>query len=403
MKKKFVMLLVFTALQGLIHNIGHPVTPSLVMGLEIPDYMFGVFFATMSLGLMIASPIFGAWGDKHKKNRLIFYGLLFYSIGQAGFGISGNMYWMVFFRLVSGLGVSGIVTLFVSYVIEISEKENRAKNLALFAATLTLFASIGYKLGGFLNNSPYFINLLHTDVYANIFIIQAVLNTVFAFFILIALKEDKKEVTLGRRVNLFNALKNMKKLDFSFILFLIAVMFISMGATNLSKYIDVYFIKLSYTSDQLGNFVMVTGFVSIFSSLILVPIFVKIKKELSVMIFIQIASGLIVLFVFRQSRFLLFMYTVYNVYVLIRAIYVPFEQNFISEYAEEGTMGTIMGIRQSFVSVGMIIGMVLGGFLYDLKPLLVFDASAAMFFIACVLFVVVYQRFKNKEQNEAAE
>lgn len=402
MKKKFVFLLVFTALQGLIHNIGHPVTPSLVTGLGIPDYMFGVFFATMSLGLMIASPIFGSWGDKHKKNRLIFIGLLFYSIGQAGFGISGNMYWMVFFRLVSGLGVSGIVTLFVSYVIEISDKEKRARNLAIFAATLTLFASVGYKLGGFLNNSPLFIQLLHTDNPGNLFIIQAVLNTLYALLILFTLKEEEKVLIPSKRLNLFKSLKNMKKVDFSFILFLIAVMFISMGSTNLSKYIDVYFIELGYTSNQLGDFVMVTGIVSILSSLFLVPLFIKIKKELQLMIIIQIISGIIVIFVFRQARFLLFMYTIYNVYVLIRAIYLPFEQNFISEYAEEGAMGTIMGIRQSFVSVGMIIGMVLGGFLYDLKPLLVFDASAAMFFIAFVLFVVVFHRFKRKHMIKEA-
>lgn len=395
MKKRFIIVLVFTALQGLIHNIGHPVTPSLVKGLGIPDFMFGVFFAMMALGLMIGSPIFGTLGDKHKKNRLIFYGLLVYSFGQAAFGVVGNMVWMVFFRFISGLGVAGIVTLLVTYIIEISDKDKRARNLALFAATLTLFASLGYKLGGFMNVNPLFIRVLHTDVYSNLFIIQAVLNIGLAFLILFFLKEDPKEVQVMAKQHWIYAFKNLKKVDSSFIIFLIAVAFISMGATNLSKYIDVYFIELGYTSDQLGSFVGVTGVVSVVSALFIFPLFAKFKNELLIMIIIQVLSGLIVLFVFRQAAFLLFMYTVYNIYVLIRALYVPFEQHFISDYAEEGTFGTIMGIRQSFVSIGMIIGVVVGGFLYDLRPLLVFDASALMFFIAFILFIIVYRRFKK--------
>lgn len=36
--------------------MGHPVTPSLVESLGIANYMFGVFFATMSFGLMLGGP-----------------------------------------------------------------------------------------------------------------------------------------------------------------------------------------------------------------------------------------------------------------------------------------------------------------------------------------------------------
>ena len=102
--------------------------------------------------------------------------------------------------------------------------------------------------------------------------------------------------------------------------------------------------------------------------------------------------------VITQSAFLVSMYTVYNVYVLLRAIYVPFEQNFISDYAGSGSYGRIMGIRQAFVSIGMIIGPVVGGFLYAANPIYVFDASAVLFFIAFLLFLIIYRRFKKPQK-----
>ncbi|MDD3122393.1 MAG: MFS transporter [Candidatus Izemoplasmatales bacterium] len=398
MKKSLIIVLVLAALQGLIHNIGHPVTPALVTSIGIPDKMFGVFFAAMSLGLMIGGPIFGTLGDKFQKNKLIFWGLIVYSVGQASFGLVENMYLMTFFRVVSGLGVAGIVTLFVSYVIEISEKDKRAKNLALLAATITLFAGIGYKLGGFLNGNPFFVSLLRTDIYSNIFVIQGVLNIGFAFLVLFFLKEPDKVKSSKNHSVWFSSFRKLKDLDSSFLIFLFAIAFISIGAINLSKYIDVYFNQLGYSPNDLGSFVLVTGIISVLSSLFLVPLVIKYKRELTVMIIIQIASAIIVFIAFRQSQFLIAMYTIYMIYVILRAIYLPYEQNFISEYAEDGSIGTIMGIRQSFLSIGMILGPVIAGYLYEVNPIYVFDLSAIMFLIGFVLFLIVFLKIKKRKQ-----
>ncbi|XFA98458.1 hypothetical protein ACAG96_06210 [Candidatus Izemoplasma sp. B36] len=90
MKKDRYIIVLFFLIQNIIHNMGHPVTPEFVKSLGIADYMFGVFFATMSLGLMIGGPIWGTLGDRGKKKLYIVFGLVLYSIGQFGFGYSGN-------------------------------------------------------------------------------------------------------------------------------------------------------------------------------------------------------------------------------------------------------------------------------------------------------------------------
>jgi len=177
-------------------------------------------------------------------------------------------------------------------------------------------------------------------------------------------------------------------------------MFISIGSINLGKYIDVYFNTLGYSPSQLGTFVMVTGFVSIFASLVLVPLIIKFKRELFVMMLIQVLSVGLVLISFHSSPFLTLMYTVYLVYVALRAIYAPYEQNFLSDFAKEGQMSLVMGIRQSFLSLGMIIGPIAGGLIYEISPTLVFDVSAGMFLIGFLLFLMVFYRQKRKQKAE---
>ena len=60
MKKRTYYLIILAWFQSVSFNIAHPITPSFVAYLDIPERMFGIFFATMSLGVVIASPFWGS-------------------------------------------------------------------------------------------------------------------------------------------------------------------------------------------------------------------------------------------------------------------------------------------------------------------------------------------------------
>lgn len=393
MKKNIITIMIIVFIMNVLSNLGHPVTPSYVRYLNIPEYMFGVFYATMSFGMMLASPFWGSLGDNGKNKYYIFVGVLIYAIGQIGFGLAQNQYLMVLFRLIGGIGIAAPMTLFVSLVIGHSDN-NRIKNLAILAAVSTLGASLGYKIGGMLGDSQTFKNIINTPSYENIFILQSVLLVMFGILVLLFIKDYEKNVVVSKKSNPFASLGKIKTLDSKFILFLISLTLITMGSTNLSKYIDVYFNDLGLSTTSLGNFVLVTGIVSVVTSILIVPIVSKFKNQLVFIIIIQILSSLIVFYVFRANNFILTIYTVYNVYVMLKAIYLPLEQNYISRQADKDSIGTITGIRQSFVSVGNVIGPLFGGVLYSIKPLLLFDISGVLFLIGALLlfFVLFLQR-----------
>ncbi|MDD3712778.1 MAG: MFS transporter [Candidatus Izemoplasmatales bacterium] len=396
MKKAVVSLIILYFIQGILHNLGHPVTPAFVRTLDIPDYMFGFFYSTMSFGLMVGAPIWGILADKGKKRFVMVLGLLLYSIGQIGFGYVGDMYWMVFFRFVSGFGVSASMTLFISHMIEVSESSRRAKHLAWMAAALTLGASIGYALGGFLNTNMFLDSVLNTSDPKVIFLIQASLNLIHASMVYIFISENDVLIKVQKKPTFIESFKNIKKINFNLLLFLISLTFISISITNLSKYLDVYLNDLGYDSQDIGNFVFVTGIVAIATSILIVPLVVKLHKNLLIMILTQIISVLAVFYVFRSNNFIIAAYTIYMVYVISKSIYQPLEQNFIADNASEGFYSSIMGIRQSFYSIGMIIGPLIGGFLYGIKPLFVFDFSVLMIGVGLILMVIVYLRIKKK-------
>ena len=390
MKKSILIMILFFLFQGLLHNLGHPVTPAFVRSLGIDDYMFGVFFASMSFGLMIGAPIWGTLGDRGRKKLYIFIGLLLYSIGQIGFSYSNHVLLMIFFRFVSGFGVVGSMTILTSILIEKSEVNERAKYLAFSAAAVTLGASLGYYTGGFLSTNEFFRSLLHTSDYRVIFLIQAITNVIYASIIMMTLSLKNMKTTIAKRTSFFNSLKEIAHIKPSLLLFLISLTLMTIGATNLSKYIDIYFDELGYSPQDLGTFVMATGIISLVASVFIVPYFARFKKQLKVISIIQFLSALIVFFVFRAEKFLLTIYTVYMIYVVFKAIYLPLEQNYISKHAEEGKYGRIMGLRQSFVSIGMIVGPLLGGFLYEIRPLVLFDFSGIALICGVLLLGIVY-------------
>jgi len=381
-----ILTLIFYLLMGLIHNLGHPVTPTLVYNLGIGENYFGIFFAMMSLGLAIGSPIFGILGDSFKKKYLILIGLLLYSIGQTGFAFVENASWMIFFRLLSGFGVSAAITLLLTHLICNSSKTTKARNIAYSAALVGVGGSISYKIGGALGG--YIIN--------EVFYIQAGLNILFGLLIFFTLKEKTVERLDVKKPTIIDGFKNIRKLNSTLLVFLLSLTLISTGAIIISKFLEVYIIAQGYSSKDLGDFVFYTGMVALFTNLVIVPLVIKLKKNMAVMIVIQFLSAVVIFSVFRSNDIIKSLYSLFMIYMVFKAMFTPLEQGYISNQADETNYSTIMGIRQLFFSIGMVIGPLIAGYIYDYDKLLVFDFSVLMFLLGAVLLFIVSLATRGK-------
>lgn len=400
MRKQIFILIVLFFLQGIITNIGHPVTAFYITELGISDYMFGFFLAVMSLGTMLGAPFWGNLGDRKDKRNLIIYGILIYSFGQFLFGQKDQTAFLLVFRFISGLGIAASTTLLTSELIITSPPNNRARSIAYAAAALTLGGSTGYFVGGFINTNSIITSLLNTNNYSNVFFFQAFLGILFAILIYFVFKP--KEIVLDntkQRAQFWDGFKDIKYLSKDLIFFLIALALISTAASNVDKFIDPYFQYSGFSPSDVGNYKLIVGFVSVFASILLVPLFTKFKKKLALMATLQILSAIIVFITFRLSNFLIAAYTILMVYILIKAIFRPIEQEYISSYAKDSEVGKIVGVRQSFLSVGTIVGQSFGALLFGKDPMLLFNSSVIIFLLSVALIFISYLMKRNQNKQ----
>ena len=387
-----VFLLYF--LQGVVHNLGHPVTPALVEGMGIDDYYFGLYFAAMSLGLFVGAPIWGVLGDRGNKRTYIVLGLIVYSIGQYAFAFVGDRNVMILFRFLSGFGVSASITLIMSHLIEHSSDSKRTVYLGFYQALFVLGGSVGYYLGGRMTEIPWLIDVFRTDDYRNVFFIQAVVNVFHAALAFVIIGRDTVRNPAASK-NPLQGFADIKKLDKNLIVFLISLALISLGAINITKFIEVFMNESGYSPTDIGTFVGATGIVSIVATIVIVPVVAAAKRDFTFMVVIQALSAVIIFLVFRSNELLVTLYTGFMVYVVLKAVYTPLEQHYISSHAKPGEYGKIMGVRQSFFSIGLVVGPLIGGFLYEARPLLVFDFSVLMFVIGFVLLLLIGRNIRR--------
>ena len=118
------------------------------------------------------------------------------------------------------------------------------------------------------------------------------------------------------------------------------------------------------------------------------------------MAILQIISAILVLITFQMNNFLIAAYTLLLAYTAIKAIFQPIEQSYISAYATDENMGKITGVRQSFLSIGTIIGQLFGAFIFDKNATWLFNSSVIIFIISVGL---IYLSFNlKKKQNSSS-
>ena len=400
MKKFMIFYLLIFFVQGIVTNSHHPLMPYYVEAIGVPNYMFGFFFSFMNLGMMFGGPFWGNLADNNKKKTSLIIGILIYALMQILFGMGHifDQWTLSVFRFISGFGMAAALTILFGDMILVSEPKERAKHIALGVASLGLGAAIGQFLGGFIHTNAFFIEYFRTDLFFNTFLIQAIGVACFALLIFIWFKP--KEVAIDpnkKRTQFWEGFKEVKHIKPELLFFLIALTLITIAATNVEKYLDVYFNDLGYLANELGNFKMVAGIVSLLAGVLLVPVFMRILHRLKLMSAFQIISAILILILFRVpgSQFLIYLYTIYMIYIAIKAIFSPLEQDYISKFSNETNVATTLGIRQSFFSIGTIIGPIFGAFVYDYSPSLLFDSSV-LFFLLSLIFIYLSNFFRKK-------
>ena len=381
MKKRSVTsLLILALLIQLVLNMAHPVTPVLIRSLGLPSIMFGIFFASMSLGNFFFSPIWGGLSDSKGRIKFLVLGLFGYGVSQLGFGFVSNPFFIVVFRILGGAFVTSYLTVSLAYLTDITTKENRLKVMSYYSGATTIGSALGSLLGGVLGNTNYKVT----------FFWQFILATILSIALYFMLEEtvDKKDIKANIKLNTLSFSKYKGLLNKNLIVIMILIMMFYFSATSYNSSINYYIESiLNLPPTFNGVFLSIAGIVGFLANIILTPIIgKKFTKEISFKYITLILSLSMILVGLSKNLVIFFLAII--LFVAVSSIYVPIQQNIVSTLAKEN-YGTLMGLQNSAKAVGMVIGSLFAGAIFDFGAKLPFIASAIMLFIGFIILVKV--------------
>lgn len=368
-------------------NMAHPVTPSLINALSLPTYMFGVLYSTMAVSHFVMSPIWGSLSDQRGRKRFLVIGVIGYGISQLGFGFIESTPLILMFRITGGAMSVAFITTCVAYVSDISSKEERTKYMSYHTATTSIASSVGALMGGFSGNLGYKFA----------FFTQFILCLLVAGVIYFILDEtiDKKP----GKIEIYT--KHLKKgnkstsLNPTVSIMMIVMTLITIATTSYNSTINYYIESVLNMPTTVNGIVMAfAGVVALIMNLCINPYLSKKYNEKYTLIVACIVSG-ISMIVSSLFNNILISFMFIMVFVGSSALVTPIQQSIVSKLVKEN-YGEIMGIQGSYKAIGMIVGSLASGFIFDIGNKLPFILSG----ICCMTVCLLIPRVCLEEKTE---
>ena len=95
---------------------------------------------------------------------------------------------------------------------------------------------------------------------------------------------------------------------------------------------------------------------------------------------------------------MIFLLTTHLIYCIFKSIITPLEQNELSKYSSIEDNGKIMGARQTMLSIGNVLGPLLGSLLYTKGNPFVFIISGFIILISSFIYLMYFLISRKKEK-----
>ena len=398
MKYKLRFTLFFTAmiLFNLAANFAHPVTPTIIQDLQLPDYMFGLMLAAMQISNFLFSPFWGKINVQISSRRTLLICCMGYGLAQLLFACAQTQIGILAVRVLACIFVGGIFVSFLTYVINTAKPEDQAKYLTYSATIQAVFGAFGYLVGGILGEFSI----------RGTFFLQAFVLAAAGILFRFACEPDNalsEKQPVGQILRQSNPLKAFSDgryfMNTAFALLFALNILMNFGNTGFDQAFN-YYLKdqLGLTSSYNGIIKAAVGLISFVSNMTLCLWIIRktnVAKSLTVMAGFCAAAALGALLIPQIRLYILCSVLVYAGY----SVSLPLLQHMAAQQADPAQKNLVMGFYNATKSLGSIVGSLTAGFLYGLHvkmPFLVVTVT----YTAALAAAIAYMLWRNKSAHK---
>jgi multidrug resistance protein len=353
----------------------------------ITEQTLGILTASFSIAQFFATPLLGALSDKWGRKPLLAISLIGTCLSFVLFAFAQSVIMLFAARILDGI-TGGNISVAQAMISDSSTSKDRAKKFGILSSAFGLGFVLGPAAGGLLSRFGMQVP----------FYFAAVIALIGALCTIFLLKEthtkdnraEKDKAEAFSFVSLITVMKRpvIGTAIFTGFLLTMAQFIMIIGFQTFS--VDV--LKLS--PSQIGLFYAGFGVTGIIMQLC-VPFFTKVFSSRSVILLLStmICLGAMAMAGFTNT-FLLFAVCLF-VYGLFNGLRNPMLNAMIADQNDESEQGKVLGVNQSYTSIGQTLGPIAAGLVTVISVHSVFFLSALFILFG---FLLTF-RLKSKEQK----
>lgn len=359
-----------------------PVFPFYIEEMGASGSHLGLLVATSSFLEFFFGPIWGGVSDRVGRKPVLMLGMVGYALSMLLFGLATEL-WMLFAsRALSGILSSATLSTSLAYVGDSTSEEDRGGGMGVLGAAMAFGMILGPGVGGWLAggslSTPFFLSA-GLSLFSLLLIFLLVPESLPA--------EARAEGDGAVRTVQLGELRRALLGPLGILLFMVTLF--SFALTNFEAVFGLYALeKYGYGPEQVGTILTVVAVVSTVGKGALTGPTTRRWGEAAVIKASALAGSVGFLVLLLANSYLTILLAT-GFFILSKTLLRPAAFALISKRASGG-QGAAMGLSNSFMSLGRIVGPVWAGFIFDVNvdyPYL--SGSLIMFigFLASLLWI----------------
>lgn len=392
--KTLLFLVILMLINALSYGTIIPLLYPFATRFGIGPVGLSLLFASFSFFQFLATPIMGRLSDQYGRRPLLLLSLFGTGISLIMFGLAQSVWQLFVARILDGI-TGGNISVAQAMIADSTKGPDRAKAFGMLGASFGFGFLLGPAIGGFLS-SQY--GLSAPFIFSGLLAIGA---TIFGHFYLneslpknIRVHERKEPL-----FNLKEMVTTLRKPVVGMLILVTLCVSLAFNAFILgSQSMTNDVLKLSTL--QIGLYFSFTGLLSIIMQAVGVSFLVKtLKSKPTVVIsslFVAGFVGMILFFAHSLYPFVILSFF----YFVASAPLMPLLSGLLSESVHPDEQGVVLGINQSYVSLGQIGGPLLAGAVIRFSNSGVYVVSGILLFIG---FWIIYSHERQIARIEKTQ